>query len=221
MALPRREVVDGMLREYEAFAALLRTLNDDEWRTPTRCEGWTVADVAAHVTATLTEVVNFRLEGLGTPEVTQGLVEERRGRSPAEIADELEHSTKLAADVAAGFTDEAWMAPAPGGVQGTLGYGVETLWYDTYVHAADIRAAIGRPEERGPGLRAAVSHVAQTLTDQGYPPATLALDGVEEFPVSRGGGQRIEADPVEFVLVATGRRDPAPLGLDERINIYR
>ena len=28
-------------------------------------------------------------------------------------------------------------------------------------------------------------------------------------------------DPLQFVLVATGRADPAPLGLDASVNIYR
>ena len=28
-------------------------------------------------------------------------------------------------------------------------------------------------------------------------------------------------DPLAFVLAATGHADPAPLGLDETVNIYR
>ena len=36
-----------------------------------------------------------------------------------------------------------------------------------------------------------------------------------------GGGRRITGDPLAFVLVATGRGDPAPSALDETVNIYR
>jgi hypothetical protein len=35
-----------------------------------------------------------------------------------------------------------------------------------------------------------------------------------------GGGEKITGDPLEFVLVATGRADPSPWGLDESVNIY-
>ena len=58
------------------------------------------------------------------------------------------------------------------------------------------------------------------LTEQGYRPATLALDGLEEYPVS-GGGPAVTGDVLQFVLVATGRADPAVIGLDETVNIYR
>jgi len=35
-----------------------------------------------------------------------------------------------------------------------------------------------------------------------------------------GGGEKITGDPLQFVLAATGRRDPAPLGLGADINVY-
>ena len=70
------------------------------------------------------------------------------------------------------------------------------------------------------GLRVAVSHLAQVLTEQGYAPTTLQLDGLEAFAVS-GGGPAITGAPEQFVLVATGRAAPQPLGLDETINVYR
>ena len=103
----------------------------------------------------------------------------------------------------------------------TLGEGVEALWYDAYVHGEDIRAAIGRVPEPGPGLRASVAHLSDLLSQRDWGPATLALDGVDEFPVSGGGGRRVTGDPLQFVLVATGRADPAAVGLDETVNVYR
>jgi uncharacterized protein (TIGR03083 family) len=221
MVLPRTEAVAGMLEEYQAFGELLVTLSDEDWQRPTRCQGWTVADVAAHLVGQLTDVVTGRLEGLGTPEVTVREVDERRGRSPAELADELVQSGKLGADLAATFDNAAWEGPIPTGGPGTLGSGIEALWADAYVHADDIRHAIGRESVRTGGLRGSVSHYAEVLGQQGWGPATLALDGLEEFPVGDGDGKRITGDPHEFVLVATGRADPAPFGLDETVNVYR
>jgi len=210
-----------MVAEYRSFTELLRNLSDEDWGTPSRCEGWRVADVAAHVVGQLSDVVNLRLEGLGSPEVTRRQVDERRGRTPVELADELEAATLVASDLVTSFDDDAWAGPVPGGANGTLGFGLEALWFDTYLHGDDIRDALGLETPRGDGLAPSLSHIAQVLTDQGWGPADLAFDGIGEFPVSGGGGQTITGDAFTFVLVSTGRGDPASLGLDEAVNIYR
>jgi uncharacterized protein (TIGR03083 family) len=221
MSLPRETVSNEYPRELDNFTKLVRSLNDEEWNTPSRCDGWTVGDVARHVAGTLHNVATGNLDGLGTPEVTKAEVDDRAGRSPAEVADEIDADKKVAVDLLAGFDDDAWAGPVPApNIPGTLGDGVEALWYDAYLHADDIRAAAGRPSERSPSLEAAVSHVATVLDSQGWGPATLALDGVQERAVG-GGGRRITGDALEFVLAATGRADPEPLGLDGDVNIYR
>ena len=60
----------------------------------------------------------------------------------------------------------------------------------------DIRAALGLPSIEGPGLGAALSHVTRELHLRGWPQA------------------------LEFVMVATGRADPASLTLDRSVDIY-
>jgi uncharacterized protein (TIGR03083 family) len=219
MTLPRDEVVAGLIAEFDAFEALVRSLDETQLRVPSRCAGWTAGDVAAHVIGQLADVTAGRFDGLGTPEVTAREVDDRRGNAPAELADELAACTKVAVDILAAFDDAAWSGPSPAG-SGTLGDGVEGLWFDACLHADDIRDAIGLPSEYSSGARVSVSHLAAVLTDQGWRPATLALDGVEEFPVS-GGGPAVSGDVLEFVLAATGRADPAALGLDETVNVYR
>jgi uncharacterized protein (TIGR03083 family) len=219
VTLTRTEVTTGLVEELDAFGDLIRPLDARSWGQPTRCEGWSVGDVAAHTIGSMADVVSGRLEGLGSPEVTAREVAERKGRSAADLAQELAQVTKLAQDIAASFDDAAWEMPSPGGFDGTLGQGVEALWYDTYLHADDIRAALGRPSASGPGLRASVHHVAAELAKRGWGPATLAFDGMEEVPVGAGGTRR-SGDALSFVLVATGRADPATLGLDDTVNIY-
>ena len=221
MTLPREEVVGGFLDELGRFEALVRSLDEGAWERPSRCAGGRVADVAAHVTGQLADVNAGRFEGLGTPEVTEREVAERRGRTPAQLADELHDLVAAGAATLAALDDEAWKSPAPAGILPTLGDGVEALWYDAWLHADDMRAAAGLPPERSPGLRASVIHLAALLEAGGWGPATLALDGVEEVPVGSGGGRRVTGDPHQFVLVATGRADPATLGLDETANVYR
>lgn len=219
MTLPRLEVVEGFEQELARLEDLVRSLSEKQLSTPTRCEGWTVGDVAAHVAGSLADIMAGRFDGLGTPEVTAREVAERRGRTANELADELHDVAKQGADLLSTFNDEAWEGPAPTPAAPSLGNGVEALWYDAYLHGEDIRAALGLPATSGAGLRAAVSHVAGILADRSWGPAIVALDGVEEFPVG-SGGTRITGDPLQFVLVATGREDPAVIGLDSTVNIY-
>ena len=219
MALPRTEVVEGYTNELSTFEELVRTLDDRQATTPTRCEGWTVSDVVAHVAGTLAAVTAGDFDDFGTQAGVDRRVAERRGRSLGELADELETLQKAGSDILATFDDSLWAGPAPRDLAPTLGDGVEALWYDTYVHAEDIRAAVGLPPERGPGLRASVSHLAVLLTQKGWGPATLELDGLEPFPVG-DGGPAVKGDPLTFVLAATGRADPALAGLDASVNVY-
>jgi uncharacterized protein (TIGR03083 family) len=222
MALPRTEVTTGLLEELASFKALIGSLTRAEWATPSRCTGWTVGDVAAHVVGGMADVAAFRLEGLGTPEVTARQVAERQGRSAGEIADELGATIKATADLLGAFNEEAWNLQAPGGFDFTLGEGVEALWHDAWLHGDDILAALGRPSALGEGMTASVSHIADVLTREGWGPAVLALDGLPEFAVNGGtGGSRFTGEPLAFVLAATGRADLGPLGLDESANIYR
>ena len=220
MTLPREQVCKGLVSELEEFERLIRSLSPQDLEQQTRCEGWAVRDVVAHVVGTQTDVTQGRLEGLGTPEVHARQAAERAGRSAGELADELHAALEVAPVMLAAFDDEAWAADAGGGLGIPLGEGVEALWYDAYVHNADICAALGRPIERGDGLWASVSHVADLLRSQGWGPATLALDGMPEVEVG-SGGRRIEGDPYDFVLVATGRANPATFDLDESVNVYR
>jgi uncharacterized protein (TIGR03083 family) len=219
MTLPREVVAAGVVAELADFEELVRSLDAAELTAPTRCEGWTAGDVAAHVIGQISDITAGRFDGLGTPEVTQRQVEERRGRSSAELADELATARAATVDLLSVFDDVAWVGPNPAG-DGTLGAGVESIWVDAYLHADDIRAAVGRPSEIGPGVQASIVHVGDLLTEQGHPPVTLALEGADEYLVS-GGGERVSGDAMTFALVATGRGDPAVFSLDERVNVYR
>jgi uncharacterized protein (TIGR03083 family) len=222
MTLSRSVVVPGMITEYDEFAALLDSLSDEQWETASRCQGWRVADVAAHVVGTLSDVTAFRLDGLGTPEVTARQVDERRGSSAQDLAEELRTAAKTASELAEGFDDAAYAAEGPQGNGQTLGFGLESLWFDTYMHADDIRAAVGQSTTSKAGLAPSVSHITQVLSQQAWTPATVRLRGLDEFQVSGGNPEMlVSGDPMQFILVSTGRADPATMGLDPAVNIYR
>ncbi|HVL80216.1 MAG TPA: maleylpyruvate isomerase family mycothiol-dependent enzyme [Actinomycetota bacterium] len=220
MPLPREEVVAGLDAQLGEFESLVRSLSDEQWETPTRCDGWTIRDIASHVAGTMTEVVEGRAGDLAAPDAIDRLVAARRDRSPQEVADELAKARDIARPMMQSLDDRTWAAPAPGGVASSIGVGVEALWYDAFVHELDIRHALGMPERLDDGLKASVVHVSDILAGEGWGPATLALDGLDEVTIN-GGGRRVEGDPLAFVLAATGRGDPSVLALDETVNVYR
>ena len=199
MALPRTTVMDGLASSMISFETLLRALDQGAWDTASRCEGWTVGDVARHAIGSMADAVAGRTDGLGSPEATQREVEERAGRSPVELADECAEVAKAAAGVLPLFDDDSWSAPAPGGYDGTLGDGIEALWSDFWIHADDVRAGAGLPSVADDGLAGAVSHVTFELGKRGW-----------KGQVPDGD------DQVAWVLSATGR---APLQ-DGLVNIY-
>jgi uncharacterized protein (TIGR03083 family) len=211
-----------MINEYGVFADLLDGLSPEQWEAQSRCDGWRVGDVAAHVVGQLTDVAALRLDGLGTPEVTARQVAERKGRAASELAEELRTTTKTATDLVEAFDEDAFNADGPQGNGQTLGFGLEALWFDTYLHGDDILAAVGRSTTSNVGHAPSVSHISDTLTQEGATPATIRLTGLDEFLVSGGDkGRLIQGDPMQFILVSTGRADPATMGLGPEINIYR
>ncbi|MFD4255782.1 maleylpyruvate isomerase family mycothiol-dependent enzyme [Amycolatopsis thermoflava] len=211
--LTRRQVVEGATGQYDRFAELVESVTDG-WDTPTRCTKWRVRDVAAHVVGNAVDTAAGTI-GTRTPDEQAVALAHHE---PAELAAMLrEANAKLRAALST-LDDQRWAKPS--GVRGrTVGNGVLTLWYDAYVHGDDIRAALGREPERGSGLTAAVHCVAESLRQKGWGPARLEL---RDFgPVDIGsGGDTVEADALEFVLTASGRRDPAALGLGGDVNVY-
>jgi uncharacterized protein (TIGR03083 family) len=212
--LERTDVARGALDEYEAFAALIEPLDAAAWNAPTRCEGFLVRDVAGHVVGLAEDVAN------GVPG-TRNAEEEAasvRGDTPSTVAARLRAVIDAVRPLLATVDEDTWNGPS-GVPELTFGRGVLTLWYDAFVHADDIRAALGRPSGRGPGLAASVEYLAGELASKGWGPATLALDGLPRYDVGEGG-REVGGDPMQFVLVATGRAAPETMGLEPGVSIY-
>lgn len=219
MTLDRQHIIDGTVQELREFNDLIAPMSPRDWQTSTRCAGWRVADVAGHVTGFVVEVSSGRFADLAAPGAPDRQAAERRDRSPAEVAVELREALdELAAQLAV-VDQEAWEGAAPPPVAGTLGFGVEAIWYDCYVHLNDILDALGRPSRRGDGLRGAVSHLAGLLSEHRWGPSGLELDGLERFEVG-GDGPVVRGDPLTFVLAATGRAHPVEIGYNGRLNVY-
>ncbi|MCP2343019.1 maleylpyruvate isomerase family mycothiol-dependent enzyme [Actinomadura rupiterrae] len=211
LRLDRDTTVKGLLAEFRAIADLTDGLSEDDWNTRTRCSQWLVRDVAAHVVGNAEDVVN-RASGTRSPDEQAAA---RRDASPGELAAAMRAAVDAIEPALSALTDDLWTAPGPAGR--TIGGGVTTLWYDAYVHGDDIRAALDRPAEPGPGLAAALAFLRDELEDR--VPLTLRLDGFPETEIG-GGGTVVTGDPYRFVLVATGRLDASVLGLPPQVNVH-
>lgn len=210
----RTHIANGSLTEYDAFADLVEGLSEDQWNAAARCDGWQVRDVAGHVVG-LAEDTAAGKPGSRTADEEAASV---RHEAPAGAAARLRAAVASLRALLDVIDDDAWNGPS-GVPDLTLGEGVLTLWYDTYVHADDIRDAIGARSDRGDGLDATICYLAKELTKRGWGPATLALDGTGRYDVG-AGGREITGDALQFALIATGRADAATMGLEPGVSIY-
>jgi uncharacterized protein (TIGR03083 family) len=220
MTLPREIVMTAMLEGYGAFAELIVGLTEAQWLTMSRCGEWKVCDVAAHVAGQLTDINQLRLDGLGSEEATRREVDERRGSSARELSEELLIGAAQLFERIRSTDEQRWTRPAHRGAPSSLGSGMESLVFDTTVHADDVRHAAGLQSVRDASIAPALSHVAEVLSELDWGPATLVFDE-GTFPVSGGGGRLVTGDALAFLLVASGRQDPLRFGLDSTVNLYR
>lgn len=140
MGLQRETVLDGVADELHRFSGLVRSLDDDELDAATRCEGWAVRDVAGHVVGTVVDVTAGRLDGQGTPLVTERQAAERRGRSGEELADELEAALPALTDAISSLPPELWDGPSPTDPTFTLGFAAtSSVARETNVYRYELR----------------------------------------------------------------------------------
>ncbi|OBF63632.1 translation initiation factor 2 [Mycobacterium sp. 852002-50816_SCH5313054-b] len=205
----------GLIDEYRSFAELIGALDASGWSRETRCTGWQVRDVAGHLVGQAVDTVGGAI-GTRSPDDQAAAL---RGESPAALAGRLRAAMDSVAQLAAAFDDAAWSGPSP--VPGlTLGRGVHALLNDAYVHGDDIRAALGLPFDGGAGLRASLDFVLGAVlrddTAVADPTVSRLVEvSIEDFTRRTGMAEH------DFLLAATGRSDPARLGLPSCINIFR
>jgi uncharacterized protein (TIGR03083 family) len=211
----RLRTLTGLIDQYRSFAQLIGALDDSDWSRETRCVGWQVRDVAAHVVGQAIDTVSGTI-GSRTPDDQAAAL---RSESPTALAAQLDTALASITQLATVIDDAVWSAPSP--VPGlTVGQGIHALLQDAYVHGDDVRAALGLPFDAGPGLHASLDFVLGALLRDDAAHAESAAADVLAIPDEQFAA-RTGIAPYDFLLAATGRRDPAPLGLPGSVNIFR
>ncbi|MFG2679392.1 maleylpyruvate isomerase family mycothiol-dependent enzyme [Streptomyces sp. NPDC048392] len=150
----------------DELVPLLRSRTDADFALPVAaCPGWTVRDVLAHCSGALIRVVEHRLEdGVFSPESNDRDIAERADWTNARVVDELER----------GMTEAGPVIARAGGALDLVALG-------EWVHAGDVRAALGEPGAyAGRGLPQALALLGTLTRERGHVPLHADLDDLDE-----------------------------------------
>ena len=149
-----------MVRQRRRLVEILRSLADADWQAASRCDGWRVQDVVAHLASTnqfWSMSVGAGLAGKPTrflatfdPVTTPAqLVEPTRARAPAQVLEQFASSVEGLAAAVAGIDDAglATTAEAPPGHVAITAVLLHALW-DSWVHERDILLPLGADQAR-------------------------------------------------------------------------
>jgi uncharacterized protein (TIGR03083 family) len=142
-------------RQRRRFLAMLAELTDDQWRAPTRCDGWNAQDVAAHlvgvdgfwrmsIAAGLAGAPTQVLTNFDPASTPALLIEPMRTLPPSEVLGQLVAAVDAFLDLLASLDDAGWATPAetpPGYLPARL-LAHHALW-DCWVHERDIALPLG------------------------------------------------------------------------------
>lgn len=152
---------------------MLAALSTDEWHAPSRCDGWTVQDVVAHlvgvnafweasVRAGLGGTPTRILSGFDPVATPPLLIEPMRALTPNEVLDQFVTSNDKFLGAISELDDAAWsmLAEAPPGHIPIRLLVQHALW-DCWVHERDIALPLGlTPAVEGDEVASCLRYVA-------------------------------------------------------------
>jgi uncharacterized protein (TIGR03084 family) len=218
---------------------LLRDLDEDAWVLPSRCPGWSIADVVVHVAQTNEAAVasaEGRPEGVSAvfrdaareapagatiDDVVALTVAAERGRSPKVVYERWRASAAAQTKALAACDPGARLPWAVGELSAvTL---ATTRLAEVWIHTGDVADALGRAQTAGAHLKPIARLAWRTLpyafarsnrTLSG--PVALRLtapDGTWEFTPDEPAATTVTGPALDFCLVAARRADPSDTAL--------
>jgi uncharacterized protein (TIGR03083 family) len=146
-----------LLRQRRRLADTLAKLDAEQWAAPTRCEGWSVQDVIAHLNTTnqfFAISISAGLAGEPTrflatfdPVASPAeMVAKARSQTTAEVLDAFVTSTDGLARAVAGLDEVGWatLGEAPPGHVSLRAVALHALW-DAWIHERDVLLPLGLP----------------------------------------------------------------------------
>jgi uncharacterized protein (TIGR03083 family) len=239
MQVTQKEIAAAMRDERTRLVAYLEDLPEAAWDKESLCEGWRVRDIVAHLIGNAADIVAQKLDGAGSPEYNQRQVDERAGRSPAELLAEWAEAGPAFEAGIESFDDALWNTPYL--ELGTVGQALQRLVEDIWVHAQDIRIPLGDGPVPGPGVDAVLdiavrdfpARAARLAPDVGSVRITTGAT-TRDALIGDGTAVEVSGDAITLALAATGRvtlakaqddgevsvTPSAPAGFADALNIY-
>jgi uncharacterized protein (TIGR03084 family) len=231
------EIVAAVAEQHDELAGVLAGLSDGDWERPTRCEGWTVADVVLHLAQT-DELAIASLQGrfrdavdeltaaaTGLTTVDDGaaaMVAAQRDLPPPVIRNRwLEGSALLRSLLGAADGHQRVMWVAGELSARTL---ATTRLAESWIHTGDVAEAVGIRLAPGDRLRH-IARLAWRTLPYAFGRGGQALSGPVAFELRGPKGDAwdfipdddpatvIRGDGHELCLVAARRLDPAATSL--------
>lgn len=142
-------------RQRRRLLALLATLTDEQWQTDSRCDGWTVRDVVAHlvgvdgfwhasIKAGLSGTPTRWLPGFDPAATPPTMVDQMSDLAPSDVLAQFVAVTEPLLATVADLDDEQWCMPAeapPGHVPIRLL--VQHALWDCWIHERDVLIPLG------------------------------------------------------------------------------
>lgn len=227
------DVREALRAQQGLFDGLLTSLSPGQWDLPSRCEGWSVADVVVHMAQT-NELAVASIDG----RLADGAVALGWLPSEGDTVDDLAERAVVAERSSTGeAVGERWRASAAAMQAGfdACGPSSRVQWVsgllsartlattrlsETWIHTGDIAAAVGSDAHTVPeGLpliaRLAWRTLPYAFTRSGRTlagPVAVRL-GSLTFEPDEPAVTTVEGDLVDWCLVAARRADPAATSL--------
>lgn len=190
------EIRAAVVAERQGHLALLSTLSEEEWDTPSLCAGWRVREVIAHTTMPFRYSLPKFVFEMARARGSFHRMADRAARRDAAQLSSADLLTTLRDNV-----EHPWSPPG-GGQLGALSHDV--------IHGLDVSTPLGRHEHTAPER---VALVLRGLQPKQLRYFDVDLAGIElhatDVDWSYGAGEPVRGRAQDLLLLVCGRRVPA------------
>lgn len=237
---PMDEILTALSRQDEELDGLLRDLDEPGWALPSRCPGWSIADVVLHVAQTnnmavasvehrfndIVEAFGKAVEtappGANVDDLAGMAVAAERGQPVKELYERWRASSTAQLKALAGCeprTRVPWVSGELAAI--TL---ATTRLAEVWIHTGDVAAGLGREQAPGPHLKP-IARLAWRTLPYAFARADQQLSGPVAFALAAPDGSTWEFTPdepaattvtgpaIDLCLVAARRLNPSDTSL--------
>ena len=231
------DIVGALAEQQSELLGLVADLDEDGWQRPSRCEGWTVADVVLHVAQSdemaiasangrlaeyLTEIGRNVAPVTNVDEGAEAMVARERGAPGAVVRDRYKAGADELRQLL-GATDPHLRVQWVAGELSARTLATTRL-AEAWIHTGDVAEALGVDLTPAPRLRHIARLAWRTLPyafaradRELHGPVAFALEGPDgdawDFIPVDDAVTTISGDGVELCLVAARRVDPVMTSL--------